>query len=115
MKIKNFTPHDVNYFAPCGEQVTFTSSGVARVSAITESAGSYGLDGHVTETGQTIVRLIFQSFGEVEGLPDEESGVRYIVSRLVKSALPERGDLIVPADLIRDASGQIIGCRAFEV
>ena len=115
MKIKNFTPHDVNYVAPCGEQVTFRSSGVARVSAISQSAGSYGLDGHVSETGQTVVRLISQSFGEVEGLPDEESGVRYIVSRLVKSALPEREDLIVPADLIRDASGQIIGCRAFEV
>ena len=115
MKIKNFTPHEVNYFAPCGEQVTFSSSGVARVSAIAESAGFYGLDGHVFETGQTIINLISQSFGEVEGLPDEESGVRFIVSRLVKSALPERRDLIVPADLIRDASGQIIGCRAFEV
>jgi len=115
MEIKNFTPHAINYIAPCGEQVTFSSSGVARVSAISESAGSYGLDGHVSETGQTIVRLISQSFGKVEGLPDEESGVRYIVSRLVKSALPEREDLIVPADLIRDASGQITGCRAFEV
>ena len=115
MKIKNFTPHEVNYVAPCGEQVTFCSDGVARVSASSQSAGSYGLDGHVSETGQTIVRLISQSFGTVEGLPDEESGVRYIVSRLVKSALPERSDLIVPADLIRDESGQITGCRAFEV
>ena len=115
MKIKNFTPHAINYVAPCGEQVTFSSSGVARVSASSQSAGSYGLDGHVFDNGQIIVKLISQSFGKVEGLPDEEDGVRFIVSRLVKAALPERGDLIVPADLIRDASGKITGCRAFEV
>lgn len=31
---------------------------------------------------------------------------------LVAEALPERGDLLFPVDLVRDDGGQIIGCRA---
>lgn len=51
-------------------------------------------------------------FGEVQNLPDFEEGVYYIVSQLVKSALPDRRDLLVPAELVRDENGNIIGCRS---
>lgn len=37
----------------------------------------------------------------------------YIVSQLVKNALPHRRDLIVPAEVVRDDTGNIIGCRSF--
>lgn len=35
-----------------------------------------------------------------------------IVSRLVAEACPERDDLVVPDDTVRDDAGRIIGCRA---
>lgn len=39
----------------------------------------------------------------------------YIVSRMVANALPNRKDLLVPNELVRDDQGNIIGCRSFEV
>lgn len=38
--------------------------------------------------------------------------IYYIVSQLVKSALPDREDLLVPAEVVRDEQGHIIGCRS---
>jgi hypothetical protein len=49
-------------------------------------------------------------FGEPVGLPDYAEGIYYIVSQIVKTAFPERLDLLVPAEIQRDASGQIVGC-----
>ena len=51
-------------------------------------------------------------FGEPEGLPDFVEGTFYIVSQLVKSALPGRDDLLVPAEVVRDGEGNIIGCKS---
>ena len=52
-------------------------------------------------------------FGEPESLPDKKEGVFYIVSQLVKNALPERDDLLVPAEVVRDETGRILGCKSF--
>ena len=38
-----------------------------------------------------------QSFGKVEGLPEPETGVVYIVSAMVLSACKDRVDLVAPA------------------
>lgn len=38
--------------------------------------------------------------------------VYYIVSQIVKSALPERHDLLVPAEVVRDEMGNILGCKS---
>jgi hypothetical protein len=51
-------------------------------------------------------------FGSAIGLPDFEEGVYYIVSQLVKSAKADRNDLLVPAEVVRDSNGQIIGCKS---
>ena len=51
-------------------------------------------------------------FGAVEGLPDPEEGVVWIVSRVVAEAAKERDDLLVTDDAVRDDQGRIIGCRA---
>jgi hypothetical protein len=51
-------------------------------------------------------------FGDPQGLPEFVAGTWYIVSQIVKSALPGRTDLLVPAEVVRDASGNIIGCRS---
>lgn len=51
-------------------------------------------------------------FGEVEGLPEPQDGIIYIVSNLVAQAVPEREDVFFPDDVVRDSQGNIIGCRA---
>ena len=55
------------------------------------------------------------TFGEVTGLPDPVEGTLYIVSALVRSALPARTDLASPGDLVRDAAGAVIGCKGLIV
>lgn len=54
-------------------------------------------------------------YGDLEGLPDEQSGVYYIVSGLVKAACPERKDLLVPSEQLRDEQGRVIGCKSFSI
>ena len=49
-------------------------------------------------------------YGEVTGLPEFKEGVYYVVSAMVRQALPERKDLLSPGQLIRNEAGQPIGC-----
>ena len=46
------------------------------------------------------------------GLPHFQEETYYIVSQLIKTALPQRTDLLVPAEMLRDANGNIIGCQS---
>jgi hypothetical protein len=54
-------------------------------------------------------------FGEVEGLPEPAEGVLYVVSMLVRQAVPERTDVASPGELVRDEQGRVIGCRGLNV
>jgi|WetSurMetagenome_2_1015567.scaffolds.fasta_scaffold1102428_2 hypothetical protein len=54
-------------------------------------------------------------YGEVIGLPERVEGTFYIVSMMIRSALPGRTDLLSPGDAIRDESGKIIGCINFVI
>lgn len=58
------------------------------------------------------IRTVKTVFGKPENLPAEKDGVFYIVSQIVKSALPGRDDLLVPAEVQRDDKGRIIGCKS---
>jgi len=40
-------------------------------------------------------------YGEVTGLPEFEEGTYYVVSAMVRQALPHRKDLLSPGQLIR--------------
>jgi hypothetical protein len=51
-------------------------------------------------------------FSSPEGLQEYDVKKFYIVSQLVKSALPDRDDLLVPAEVVRDSEGNIIGCKS---
>lgn len=66
-------------------------------------------------TRQGTLPIVTERYGRVIDLPSPAIGVRLIVSRAVAAALPERDDLIVPTDLVRDESGRVIGCRALGV
>lgn len=101
-RIINLTPHAVNICNTSGEVVqTFNPEGLVRLKAITLAAGEIA--------GITITKT---QFGQPEGLPGFMVGRYYIVSQLVKSALPQRTDLLVPAEVVRDSDGIIIGCKS---
>ncbi len=55
-------------------------------------------------------------FGEVMNLPEPQDGIFFIVSAMVRTSpgLLSRGDLVSPADFVRDSQGNIVGCRAFD-
>ena len=92
----NLTPHAINV-----KTREFPSSGlIARVSQTSKPAGVH--DG---------IELVRANFGEVVDLPEQQAGVIFIVSAMVRSALPERKDLASPGEQIRDADGKIIGVK----
>jgi len=100
--ILNMTPHPVNIIDGEGNEVArFESAGQIRLAASTVQAET--IDG--IPTSRTI-------FGQAEGLPMAIEGTFFIVSQIVKSALPDRTDLLVPAEVVRNETGQIVGCRS---
>lgn len=105
MTIKNFTPHPINICDNTGVVVrTIQPEGLVRLKAETVSAGE--IDG--VPVSKTV-------FGQPEGLPEFQEGVFYVVSQLVKSALPTRTDLLVPAEVVRDQAGNIVGCKSLGI
>ena len=104
--IINLTPHPVNLLdVDANVVITFYSEGLARCSQNDVIIGKLNKDIILTKT----------SYGEVIGLPEQLPRTFYIVSRLVRNALPTRTDLLVPNQLIRDSEGQIVGCRSFSI
>lgn len=101
MEILNYTPHQVNIILSTGEIQSFQSVGNARCKQESKIVSTIA-NIPVSQT----------TFGEVEGLPKEQEGIYYIVSRLIIQALPSRKDLLVPNDIVRDNKGQIIGCKS---
>ena len=100
MKIISLVPHDIHVGGK-----TFKPSGkVARVDTHSVFLDrKMGIDFYRTD------------FGKVTDLPDKADGIFYIVSGLVASALPDRDDLLIPHDLIRDDQGRVIGCKGLRV
>jgi hypothetical protein len=62
------------------------------------------------------VKLFRQTFGEVEGLPEEIPGTMYIVSAMVLAAV-DRSDCVAPAtgsrETVRNEAGQIVSVPGF--
>ena len=106
MNIVNLTPHDINIVDKRGGKVAdFKGSGIdgsARVSTDTKQIGD--ING---------VPLFDVVFGDVTGLPDAIDGTMFIVSGMVKSARPDRKDLLIVANTVRDDKNRIIGALGF--
>lgn len=98
--IVNLTQHDITY----NGRVIPPSGTVARCAQTSVDAGEH--DG---------VPLQRVTFGAVEGLPDPEPGVLYVVSALVRTAVPSRTDVASPGALVRDANGNVQGCACLIV
>ena len=98
----NLTPHALTLLGAQGQTVYLPASGqVARVSEIREA---------LEEIEALPVASV--QLGEVEGLPEPQDGVVYVVSALVAGALGgRRSDVVSPGAPVRDAHGSIIGAR----
>jgi hypothetical protein len=115
-RIVNLTPHPVTVIGgvadlPC---VTYPSAGEARAEPRRQQVDSI----HVADDeGPILVPIYRVSFGAIEGLPAPQLGTTYIVSRITAEVARDAGrptdDLLIPDDLVRDDSGQPLGCRAF--
>jgi len=108
MKIVNLTPHPLNLMpeGPEGPVVTIPPSGqVARCTVDRVQVDTVTVDGISVPVNQT-------RFGKVENLPEPQEGTIFIVSALTAQAVPEREDVFITDDAVRDEQGRIIGCRA---
>lgn len=104
-RFENLTPHDVNLILPDGEVLTIPATGkIARVGSHIEQIGNIGII--------PVVKTVFDS--NVTDLPAPQDGVIFITSTLVAQAVPDRTDVLVPADLRRDDAGRIIVAGALQ-
>ena len=105
MKIINLTPHPINFLDAENRVIlTVPSSGVARAAQRRESIGTIDADGVTLPVTRSV-------FGAVDGLPAPEAGTIYVVSAITAQAVPEREDVLIVDDSVRDENGRIIGVR----
>ena len=109
MKLVNLTPHPVMIRPASGPDITIPPSGsIARVASTAAQTESLVIDGiEIPTIGAPV-------WGPIEGLPDPEPGVAYIVSILVLGRVTGRPDVLAPATgpkdgAVRDAEGRILG------
>jgi hypothetical protein len=102
-KLINLTPHEITFIGEDGNIITTVapSGSIARVGVSKKVIGM--LDG---------IPIKQSVFGEVEGLPEPEPNTVFIVSSLVAARCPERADVMIPDDSVRDGQGRIIGCKS---
>ena len=105
----NLTPHPFTIIRD-GEPVAvirpeLTSARCAEEQTLEDQVLVPGTDGLVS------VPVYRTGYGTVSGLPEPRPGTLYLVSQLVAAALPLRDDLVWPARVVRDGSGQIIGAE----
>lgn len=102
-KILNLTPHSISFVDENGNVIRIVepSGDVARLATRTVVTGEYDSI-PITET----------VYGEIQGLPDPIDDTIFIVSSLVAQRVPERDDVFIPNESVRDDAGRIIGCRS---
>lgn len=102
----NLTPHTVNLVLDNGDKITIPASGtIARVGMDQVKVGDID--------GIPVFRTVFSK--DITDLPAPTDDTFFIVSTLVAQAAVGRDDLVVPANLIRDDNGVIIGASGFQV
>lgn len=106
-KIVNLTPHPMDFIFPDGSKITLPSAGVARLieEPAIRTLINIELNGKVCAF-PAVQKKLSKS---VSGLPDPQPNTLYLVSLPIKSALPERNDLVVVGDQVRDPQGKPIG------
>lgn len=101
MKIVNIAPHPLNLVLNNGKTITIEPCGT--IPRIVEETVEHNI---VDEIEINTIRKV-----NVINLPEPEEGTLYFTSRILAAQIPTRKDLVFPAEFIRDASGNIIGCK----
>lgn len=116
MKLVNLTPHPVKIYSEGtpdrvenpDDGVVLTLEPSGQLARLGESV--LGEDTVVTEEGVEIpISLV--SYAEVEGLPEPQQGVFYVVPLMTALAAAGRQDLLVPYEQVRNGEGTVVGCR----
>jgi hypothetical protein len=121
IRLHNLTPHAINVFAADGTTLLVIvppSGEIARVSFSRVKTGVVPIEGDaealLREDPLAGIPVFVNNYGAVSGLPAPQFGTIYVVSAMVRQAVPTRRDVLSPGELIRDAAGQPIGCRGLE-
>ncbi len=101
----NLTPHIVRFQFPDGTRVEFPSEGLARVANIKGEPTSIEFGGKAMPVNSPTM------YGEVEGLPEPQDGVIYIVSLIVvtQPSVAGRTDVVAPATGPTDGAIRVDG------
>lgn len=103
MEIVNLTPHTLNIHNENGDLAlaVLPSGESARVQV-----------NRVKKMDRAGMPFFVTNYGKVDGLPEYAHGdqVVYVVSGMVRSAVPDRVDVFQPGELLRDDDGRVIGC-----
>tara|TARA_Y100001937_G_scaffold117139_1_gene170050 strand:- start:15865 stop:16236 length:372 start_codon:yes stop_codon:yes gene_type:complete len=101
-RIVNLTPHEVRFV---GEDDTWAvpSEGIARVETTMYDTRELPVSG---------IQVTRMERGEVVGLPAPATGTIYIVSGMVREAVPHRKDVFSPGALVRDEDGRVVACAS---
>jgi hypothetical protein len=101
--IMNLTPHEINFVTDTGERVLDVpaSGKIARVNVQTSVVGAVA--------GIPVTQNFY---GEVVNLPEPQANTIYVVSLPVAQRVPDRPDVFIPNELVRDEKGVILGCKS---
>lgn len=107
LRLVNLTEHDVVVYGAADQVLLHlpVSGAVARVSERRHGRPP------IPSTAGPIPAFVVGYAEQVDGLPDPEPGLVYVVSRITAAACP-RADVLFPLDEVRNPRGHIIGCRA---
>ena len=103
--LRNLTAHPVMIVGERDSIVLPASSSPPRISDEIARSTSVVVD-------QVHIPVCDVAAGTVSGLPEPQDGVLFVVPRIVAAACPDRTDLVIPFDDVRDHAGRVIGCRA---
>lgn len=106
MTLRNLTPHPVTIITDTGSVHLLPEPGTRpRIDDVREVTEPVLVEGVPVPT----VRVVG---GPAVDLPEPEPGTLFVVSRVIAEACPDRTDLLVPDDLVRDGTGRVVGCRS---
>ena len=117
--IINATPHTITLVSKQGVEQDSRKQFLAETVEIMRSIPSSGILPRVkldNEPAEPIDGIPVETviYGEIEGLPEYQEGIYYIVSGLVAAAASKQGrtDCLAPGAIVRDKNnpGLILGC-----
>ncbi|MER7167267.1 hypothetical protein ABT336_14505 [Micromonospora sp. NPDC000207] len=119
-QIINLTPHDMHVYPPdCPDRIEPGS--VQPIAVIPPAPAEMRapldktrirVESPLTFNGAEIPVNVVQHHGS-SNLPPPERGVWFVVALVVGLANPDRRDLLVPDEAVRNLGGSMIGCRSF--